>query len=55
MTAEAVELFRKGQQQVGKLMEMLKCLGNLEESGIWKNLEESGKLMGMIGKNDGKN
>ena len=44
MTAEAVELFRKGQQQVGKLLEMLKCLGNLEESGIWKNLEESGRI-----------
>ena len=44
-----------------KLMEMLKCLGNLEESGIWKNLEESGRiwknlgnLWGWLGKTMGK-
>ena len=53
MTAEAVELFRKGQQQVGKIDGNVKMFG--ESGRIWKNLEESGKLMGMIGKNDGKN
>jgi hypothetical protein len=36
MTAEAVELFRKGQQQVGKIDGNVKMFG--ESGRIWKNL-----------------